>query len=553
MASPVLSVAGLRISFAGTPRLTAVSNVSFSLMPGKTLAVVGESGSGKSLTALALLGLLPANAEAAGEIRLQQVAGGAITRGKEIAMIFQEPASALNPIMKIGKQLSECIRLHQRITRKKAKAAAVEWLRRVRLPEPEMMYDRFPHQLSGGQKQRVLIAMAMCNNPAVLIADEPTTSLDVTVQQEIIRLMRELQAASGTAMIFITHDLSLAAAIADDVLVMYRGEAAEYGPVQDVLHHPRHPYTRVLLLCRPSAQQKGKRLPVVQEFLEPAAVTGNKRQATELQPAPAPPGATILEAGNLDVWFTTGKDWLGRSTAWYQAVHGVSFSVRRGEVLGIAGESGSGKSTLSRSLMGLIPITGGSARFGGYELERADRRAWMHIRRKMQLVFQDPFASLNPRLTIGQILTEPLHVHHIVPQAGLRKEVLRLLDLVQLPASAYGKYPHQFSGGQKQRIGIARALALQPELLICDESVSALDVSIQAQILNLLKDLQQAFGLTYLFISHDLSVIHYISDRIMIMQAGAVVEQGTADEVFTRPQHPYTRQLLAAMPERLQV
>ncbi len=551
----ILSVHHLEVSFAGAPRFTAVKDLSFSLGAGETLAIVGESGSGKSLTALALMDLQPPAASVAGTICLGGRTDHKPVRGKDIGMVFQEPMSALNPVMKIGKQLTESILTHQHVSREAAKSIALEWLSKVQLPDPEKIYHRFPHQVSGGQKQRVLIAMAMCNHPEVLIADEPTTALDVTVQKEILLLMRQLQQEYRTAIIFITHDLTLAHTIANDVLVMYRGEMMEYGPAREVLSRPRHPYTKALLLCRPTGQQAGRRLPLVADFWHPEAQGHPLQEKTT--PAPAvyirqQSDEALLEINNLDVWFPVQTNWLGQPIAYYKAVNDVSFTLKRGEVMGLAGESGCGKSTLSRALMGLTTITGGAVRFKTYDLAHANRETWMQVRRRIQMIFQDPSSSLNPRLTVGTAITEPLRTHSIVPVAALKKEALRLLDLVQLPASSFHKYPHQFSGGQRQRIGIARALALRPELLICDESVSALDVSIQAQILNLLKDLQAEFGLTYLFISHDLSVIRYISDRVMIMQAGAIVESGITAEVFVHPQHPYTQKLLNAIPEQME-
>jgi peptide/nickel transport system ATP-binding protein len=465
-------------------------------------------------------------------------------------MVFQEPMSALNPVMKAGKQLRESILAHKKITKQEAEKLAVEWLRKVQLPEPEKLYHRYPHELSGGQKQRVMIAMAMCHHPAVLIADEPTTALDVTVQKEVITVMQSLQREYNTSLIFITHDLALAAAMADDVLVMYKGMVMEYGPAQKVLHAPAHPYTKALLACRPSMHEKSQRLPVVSDFWQPEHDTNivvspqQVRQKTAVTTGDAP---VILKAENLKVWFAQEKNLLGKTTAWYKAVNDVSFELKKGEVLGLVGESGCGKSTLSRSLMGLIPIHAGHAWFTGKDLATLNNKEWDTVHRQMQMVFQDPFSSLNPRLTIGQILSEPLQVHNIVPPKARRQEVLRLLDAVQLPATAYDRYPHQFSGGQRQRIGIARALSLKPQLLICDESVSALDVSIQAQILNLLKDLQQAFDLTYLFISHDLSVVHYLCDRVMVMQRGEIVENGSADDVLLHPQNAYTQKLVQSV------
>jgi peptide/nickel transport system ATP-binding protein len=551
----ILSVSQLSISFGGDVPFTAVDRLSFSLEPGSTLAIVGESGSGKSLTALALMGLLPPNASVEGTIQLnaQGIAhsllllrpeGWRQVRGKSAGMIFQEPMSALNPVMKIGRQLKEAIITHQNTSEKDARAIALEWLEKVQLPLPEKIYNRYPHQLSGGQKQRVMIAMAMCNGPALLIADEPTTALDVTVQMEIVTLMKALQEQTGTAMIFITHDLSLAATIADKVLVMYRGATMEYGHAKDVLQNPEHPYTKALIACKPSPRHKGEVLPVVADFLQEDAMP-EKNRIKAAEPSTVP----VLEVNNLKVWFPEDKNWLGKPLHYFKAVDDVSFALHKGEVLGLVGESGCGKSTLSRSLMGLIPVHEGQILFKGKDLTKLNTGEWKEVRRSVQMIFQDPFASLNPRMTIAEMLMEPLKVHSIVPRRDLMKEAQRLLDLVHLPKDSLKRYPHQFSGGQRQRLGIARALAMRPEILICDESVSALDVSIQAQILNLLKELQAEFQLSYLFISHDLSVVYYISDRVMVMQTGQIVERGTAMDVLLHPANDYTKRLIASMPE----
>ena len=548
----VLSVEELHISFAGSQSFTAVNHISFQLNKGETLAIVGESGSGKSLTALSLIGLLPGKAIQKGHIQLTtedgvfDVNSDAITtlRGKAIGMVFQEPMSSLNPVMHVGKQIAESVVLHQQVSEKRAKEITTDWLAKVQLPNPNELYNRYPHQLSGGQKQRVMIAMAMCNNPVLLIADEPTTALDVTVQKEVLDLMAGLQKEHGTAMIFITHDLALAAQIADKIMVMQQGKAVEQGNAKEVLHNPVHPYTQALLACRPGAGDKGKRLPVVADFLnaETDAVLPLEYHT------PIPTGDALLEVNNLKVWFTVESNWLGKPTEYFKAVNDVSFSLRKGEILGLVGESGCGKSTISRSLMGLLPVHEGQVLFNGEDLAALQPKDWRRIRRQIQLIFQDPFASLNPRMSIGDMLMEPLMVHDIVPKAERRKEALRLLDMVQLPADSMQRYPHQFSGGQRQRLGIARALAVRPQLLICDESVSALDVSVQAQIVNLLKDLQQEFKLSYLFISHDLNVVHYISDRVMVMQGGKIVETGNAEQVLKTPANDYTKKLIAAMP-----
>lgn len=552
----ILTVNGLHISFDA---FTAVNSISFQLDKGRTLAIVGESGSGKSLTALSLMGLLPKGANLSGEIKLAatgidySLAGLSDShiwqqlRGKSMGMVFQEPMSSLNPVMKIGKQLAETIIIHQQICKEQAKQQAIEWLAKVQLPNPEKLYDRYPHQLSGGQKQRVMIAMAMCNKPVLLIADEPTTALDVTVQKEVVALMKQLQQEHDTAMIFITHDLALAAEIADEVLVMYKGEVVEYGAVNEVLQNPQHIYTKALIACKPNAGNKGKRLPIVADFID--GVQASVIEQDEM-PKQAPLPETILKVNNLRVWFAENKDWLGRPVDYFKAVDDVSFDLKKGEVLGLVGESGCGKSTISRSLMGLLPVHEGQIIFNNEDLATLPHKEWARIRRQIQLIFQDPYSSLNPRMTIGDMLTEPMKVHGLVPTNELNREAQRLLDLVQLPADSMKRYPHQFSGGQRQRIGIARALALRPQLLICDESVSALDVSVQAQILNLLKELQQEFQLTYLFISHDLNVVHYMSDRVMVMQAGHIVEAGEATQVLQQPENDYTRKLISAMPGR---
>ena len=557
-----LSVENLHISFGGDNPFIAVRNLSFTIERGKTLAVVGESGSGKSLTALALMGLLPTAAGAEGNVTLYSGNPGQLTtynllknntiRGLETGMVFQEPMSALNPVMTVGDQVREAIMVHQHSTKAEGKTQAIDWLGKVLLPQPAAIYSRYPHQLSGGQKQRVMIAMAMCNHPALLIADEPTTALDVTVQYEIINLMQHLQQEHNTAVLFITHDLALAAQIADQVLVMFRGELVEYGPVTTILKHPQQPYTRALLACRPSPDHKGRPLPVVTDFLNSTVTTNIRVEPTIVHPIGiAAPyyGKPLLEVTNLNVWFpTTGKKSGSTDSGYHKAVNDVSFYINRGEVLGLAGESGCGKSTLSRALIGLVPTVSGEISFMGAELTKLSPSGWKKFRTRIQMIFQDPYSSLNPRLTIGAALTEPLLVHNIVPHSELKKEALRLLDIVQLPAEAFNRYPHQFSGGQRQRIGIARALSVRPELIICDESVSALDVSIQAQILNLLKSLQAEFGLTFLFISHDLGVVQYISDRVIIMQAGKIVETGEATEVLRHPQNAYTQKMIAAMP-----
>ncbi|MBL7710892.1 MAG: ABC transporter ATP-binding protein, partial [Chitinophagaceae bacterium] len=405
------------------------------------------------------------------------------------------------------------------------------------------IYKRYPHQLSGGQKQRIMIAMAMCNHPEVLIADEPTTALDATVQQEIIQLMQELQSATETAMIFITHDLALAAEIADDILVMQSGIPVEYGKAAQVLQEPQHPYTQALLSCRPHISNKGRTLPVIADFL-----AGNTTRTVLPQADNTSAADTLLSVRDLKVWYPDGKNLFGKTTHFFKAVNGISFDIREGTTLGLVGESGCGKSTTGKALMGLAPVRDGAILFHNRDIARLKGKEWNPVRREIQLIFQDPYASLNPRHTVGSIITEPLNIDH--PRGNKTREAERLLDLVQLPKTAAHRYPHQFSGGQRQRIGIARALALHPRLLICDESVSALDVSVQAQVLNLLKELQYEMKLSYLFIAHDLSVVHYMSDEIIVMQAGTVVERGAPDDILLHPREPYTQKLVAAMPGR---
>lgn len=553
--SPILSVENLSISFAEKETDKAVDNISFSIKEGETLAIVGESGSGKSLTALSVMGLLPDNAHVSGNIlynnavkEINLINAGSHEwqhiRGKEISMVFQEPMSALNPVMSVGEQLKECILLHQKINIRDAYLQAIEWLGEVKLPDPNKIYSRYPHQLSGGQKQRVMIAMAICNRPGLLIADEPTTALDVTVQKEIVQLMHELQVAYKMAMIFITHDLSLAATIANNILVMYSGHVIEAGDVSQVLSMPSQAYTKALIACKPKPTQKGKILPVVADYFS-NNVTEN------ILPVSNDIFEKVLEVNDLKIWFENERNLCGKVKSYFKAVNNVSFTLNKGETLGLVGESGCGKSTISRSLIGILPIQEGQILFEGRDLAKISLREWNVVRKDIQMIFQDPYASLNPRMTVGAILAEPLRKHGIVPAKNVKAEVERLLTMVHLPNDAAKRYPHQFSGGQRQRIGIARALSVRPKILICDESVSALDVSVQAQILNLLKELQYKLGLSYLFVSHDLSVVYYMSDRVMVMEKGEIIEKGKAKDVLQHPSHPYTRKLVEAVPENL--
>ncbi len=507
----MLQVKALTIRFGGESGFAALQDVHFQLYPGKTLALVGASGSGKSLTSLALMGLLPQQASLGGSIqlgdlRLDQLEGRAwqTIRGKRISMIFQEPMSALNPVKTCGYQLTESILVHQNITQAAAKKQAVAWLRRVKLAQPEVMYQRYPHQLSGGQKQRIMIAMALCNHPDLLIADEPTTALDVTVQKEIIELIQELQQEFGIALLFITHDMRLARQIADDFLVLEKGKVIQHPP--EINHVP----------------------PVSEKDVDKAE--------------------PLLAVEGLKVYYPQKFNYMGKAVDYFKAVDDVSFQLYPGETLGLVGESGCGKSTLSKSLLGLEAITSGKVFFSGKDISHYSEKEFRKLRRHIQIIFQDPYAALNQRMKIGDALAEPIMVHHHLTKQAVQAKVYTLLDQVKLPADAYHKYPHEFSGGQRQRICIARALALSPKLIICDESVSALDLRIQEQILELLVELQQAHQLSYLFITHDLHVVARISHRIMVMQQGKIVESGPARQIMASPQHLYTQQLLAAIP-----
>lgn len=537
----VLSVSNFSVSF---PALNthAVRGLSFDLYRGRSLAIVGESGSGKSITALALMGLLPPGSRVSGSLIVQDghielmglnARSWQQIRGKRISIIFQEPMTALNPVQTVGEQIREIIRQHQKTGRTAARKLALEWMEKVHLA-PDL-YQRYPHELSGGQKQRIVIAMAMANRPDILIADEPTTALDASVQKEIIELMRALQRENGTALFFITHDLAVAAGIADEFMVLRNGECLEYGPADSLLTRPQHPYTKALLHCRPSRRSKGYRLPTVSDF----------ETGTETMPAletRAIDERIILKLQAVSVSFAIKKAWYSR-TRFTHAVQAVSFHIRKGETLGLVGASGCGKSSLGKAIMGLVPISSGLIHIEG---KAPDPKGFRKI---VQLVFQDPYASLDPLFRVSDIIEEPLRVHGLGNQEQRSQRVRQLLREVGLPPESLHKYPHEFSGGQRQRISIARALALEPQVLICDESVSALDISIQAQVLNLLKELQIRHGLSYLFITHDLSVVHYMSDRILVMDKGRIVESGSPDEILLRPQHPYTRDLIAAMPE----
>ncbi|MEM6342883.1 MAG: ABC transporter ATP-binding protein [Bacteroidota bacterium] len=560
--SPLLSVKNLRTFFkTESGEIEAVRGISYELSPGRTLGIVGESGSGKSVSSLSIMGLMAANGRfAADEIRfnpqgqayrLDQMSEKEkrALRGNEMSMIFQEPMSSLNPVLSCGFQVAEALRLHKGLSKAEARAETLKLFEQVQLPRVKHIYEAYPHQISGGQKQRVMIAMAISCGPSLLIADEPTTALDVTVQGEILELLQRLQAHHGMAMIFITHDLGVVAEIADDLLVMYKGEIVERGSIEAIFRAPQHPYTQGLLACRPKLTQKLYRLPTIKDFItgeETDDTTKSKKLAEE---TPEKPSSVLLKVENIKTWFNTKKGFLRPKTEAVKAVDGVSFEVFRGETLGLVGESGCGKTTLGRSILRLIEPIGGAISYEGQDIRALDREALRGMRKKMQIIFQDPYSSLNPRMMVGRVIQEPMQVHGIGSSVKERKaRVLSLLERVGLAEEHYERFPHEFSGGQRQRICIARALAVEPEFIICDESVSALDVSIQAQVLNLLKDLQDELDLTYIFISHDLSVVKFMSDRIMVMRAGKMVELQEAETLYRSPQSDYTQKLIQAIP-----
>lgn len=554
----------------------AVDHISFKLARGKTLGIVGESGSGKSVTSLAIMRLIsspPGNISSGTILYYSKESPLDLLklpekqmrkyRGNEIAMIFQEPMTSLNPVYKCGGQVSEAIRLHQKKNKKEAKKLTLEWFREVKLPRPEAIYSSYPHQLSGGQKQRVMIAMAMCCNPAILIADEPTTALDVTIQKTILELIKSLQQKYGMSVLFITHDLGVVAEIADDVLVMYQGKIVEQGSVNEIFRNPQHAYTRGLLACRPNPDYRLSRLPTIPDFLELSQkdsetsslktifsnleVVHSEREAFHKSIYSKP---ALLEVRKLRMWYPEKRSFTGYIRSYVKALDDVSFDVFSGETLGLVGESGCGKTTLGRSILRLIEPKDGSIFFEGKDLMRMHSRELRAQRTEMQLIFQDPYSSLSPRMMIGDALMEPLYVHSRGRNEKERKTtVIELLIRVGLQESHFYRYPHEFSGGQRQRICIARALVLKPKFIICDECVSALDVSVQAQVLNLLNELKKDFGFTYIFISHDLAVVKFMSDRMIVMKEGRIIETGEADQVYNQPQNDYTRTLIDAIPK----
>jgi peptide/nickel transport system ATP-binding protein len=559
VAAPLLAVRDLRVSFrlGKSKPFEAVRGVSFEIAPRSTVALVGESGSGKSVSAMSIARLLPDNAivDTASRAEFGAQSGGLdllhaplnqvrALRGRDISVVFQEPQSSLNPVFTVGDQVAEALRLHTKLTRSRARARAEELLSEVGIPQPRDRMNSYPHELSGGQQQRVMIAAAIACEPRLLIADEPTTALDVTVQRQIIELLRGLQQRYAMSILFISHDLGLVGEFADAVVVMREGQVRERGSAARIFGAPQDPYTRALIACRPRLDQRPRRLPTIEDFL-----AAGGEQTAEPAPRPLRPnhGPQLIEAAGLRKQYRMKSGLLRRHTI--EAVRDASFTLERGRTLGVVGESGSGKTTLGMLLMRLVEATAGQVRFDGEDVLRMKHEPLMKFRRRVQVIFQNPYASLNPRFTIGQILAEPMRIHAIGADESERNvRIATLLDRVGLARASLHKYPHEFSGGQRQRIAIARALSLRPDLLICDESVSALDVSVQANVLNLLLDLQDEFGISYLFISHDLAVVKYMADEILVMNGGDIVERGSAEAIYRNPQHDYTKKLLASIP-----
>lgn len=558
--TPLIQLTDLSISFPSKEQKNQmVHGVSFDIHKNEILGIVGESGSGKSISSLALMGLL--------DSKSSKVQGSALfenqdlltlkekefrkIRGAQISMIFQEPMSSLNPSLSCGYQVLEIILQHQKVSKSEAKQQVISLFEKVKLPRAEAMYDQYPHQISGGQKQRVMIAMAIACKPQLLIADEPTTALDVTVQKEIIKLLKELQQETGMSILFISHDLSLISEICDRVVVMYQGNIVEQGNALDVFQNPQEDYTKALIRSKPSISKRLKKLPSVKDFIEKTVdetlYTDKERAVFHKELYAKKP---LLEIVDLKKHYLSTKKWWFQKDQYIKAVDGVSFQLYDGETLGLVGESGCGKSTLGRTLLHLEKATSGTVFYKGKDITKLSNREVKKLSKDIQIIFQDPFSSLNPRIPVGEAILEPMQVHGILNSKSERKEkVLSILEKVGLLPEHYNRYPHEFSGGQRQRIGIARTIALQPKLIVCDESVSALDVSVQAQVLNLLNDLKKDFGFSYIFISHDLSVVKYMSDQLVVMNAGKIEEIGDSDAIYADPKSEYTQQLIAAIPK----
>jgi len=579
-AGPILEVRNLVTEFTSEGEITkAVNDITFELNRGETLGIVGESGSGKSVTALSIMRLIPvppgkiSSGEIIyhgekGSIDLTKVSDREMRshRGNDIGMIFQEPMTSLNPVLTCGEQVTEALKLHKKMNSKQAKARTIELFNEVKLPRPDKIFDSYPHQISGGQKQRVMIAIAMSCNPGILIADEPTTALDVTVQKTILDLMFDLQTKHKTSIIFITHDLGVIAELADRVLVMYKGKIVEQGRVIDIFSNPQHPYTKGLLACRPKLGVRMKKLPVISDFMqtdenENVSESANtvEQMIRVLKEDPAERQrkhdviyhrAPILQVENLKTYFPLVKNFLGKTKEYVKAVDDVTFEVYPGETLGLVGESGCGKTTLGRTILKLTEPHSGKIIFEGKDITKISQSEMRPFRKDMQIIFQDPYSSLNPRMTIGEAIMEPMRVHKILDSEKARKnKVVEILERVNMRASHFSRYPHEFSGGQRQRICIARVIALQPKFIICDESVSALDVSVQAQVLNLLNELKADFGFTYIFISHDLSVVKFMSDRMIVMNKGMIEEIDFSERIYADPKTEYTKSLINAIPK----
>lgn len=555
----ILEVKDLSISFISERIETKVIHrISYQLYENEILGIVGESGSGKSISSLAVLGLLPkaiskissgsilfngSDLTQSSEKELQKI------RGNDIGMIFQEPMSSLNPSMRCGEQLIEILLQHTKLSKNEAKSEALLLFEKVKLPNPQRIFKAYPHEISGGQKQRVMIAMAIACNPKILIADEPTTALDVTVQKDIIQLLKQLQADEGMSILFISHDLALVSEISNRVLVMYQGSIVEQGAVEKVFHDPEHTYTKALIHSRPSLDFRLKRLATITDYLNKTVnssiISATERDAFHKKIYNNPP---LLEVKNIEKNYLSKSGWFSKPDS-FKAVNNVSFKLYEGETLGLVGESGCGKSTLANVILQLDKASAGEIHYKGIDITKLNKRAIRVLRKDIQIIFQDPFASLNPRIPIGKAIMEPMKVHAIGKNNDERKNmVLDILAKVGLDASYFYRYPHEFSGGQRQRIGIARTIALQPKLIICDESVSALDISVQAQVLNLLNDLKDNFGFTYIFISHDLAVVKYMSDQLIVMNNGMIEEQGDADSIYQNPKKEYTKKLIHAIP-----
>ena len=577
----LLDVRNLKTEFHTEGKVvTAVNDISFSINKGETVGVVGESGSGKSVTSLSVMRLLqqPQGRIAEGEIILNLRESGTVDlakateeemrtyRGNEIAMIFQEPMTSLNPVYTCGDQVMEVILLHKKVSKKEAKRLTVELFKMVELPRPEIIFDSYPHQLSGGQKQRVMIAMAMSCQPSLLIADEPTTALDVTVQKTILQLMNNLQKETDMGILFITHDLGVVAELADKVVVMYKGKIVEQGNVWDIFSNPRHPYTKGLLTCRPPLDKRLYRLPTIADFMNVSADGMMRESRTKIsdivnkfviskkereeQHKKLYSKEPILRITDLKTHFPIRTGIFNKVSGYVKAVDGVSFDVYPGETLGLVGESGCGKTTLGRTILRLVEPTSGEILFENKSLIHLSKEELRVVRKDIQIIFQDPYSSLNPRITIGEAIMEPMQVHNILKNNTERKnKVIELLERVSMTEEHFYRYPHEFSGGQRQRICIARALALSPKFIICDDSVSALHASVQAQVLNLLNELRAVFNFTYIFISHDLSVVKFMADRMIVMNKGVIEEIGDADEIYENAQSEYTKKLISSIPK----